>query len=224
MDRVLVSDSLMETLWRLEEVRQGFRSGSQAHVDEALDWVLSRQGLEGSYCGLFSPTPEDLKQGLQLPTGEKMHTIAATKHILGEEALRTALVWKRDKTPQAGQALKGLDAILERGGKTGRYCCYTCTIAFLRTLATTTISGKDEIVRKGLDRIRRARMPDGRWKGFPYYYTLLTLTEIDQPTARKELEYTSKKAQKLLNRYHGKDRTSQFRNLALKSTFKAAPS
>jgi hypothetical protein len=224
MDRVLVSGSLMETLWRLEEVRQGFRSGSETDVGEALDWVLSRQGLEGSYCGLFLPTPEDLKQELQLPTGEKMHTIAATKHILGEEALRTALVWKRDKTPQVRQALKGLETILERGGKTGKYCCYTCTIAFLRTLATTTISGKEEIVQKGLDRIRRARTPDGRLKGFPYYYTLLTLTEIDQPTARKELEYASKTAEKLLKRYHGKDRTSKFRNLALKTALRAAQS
>ena len=218
MSKILVPGSLMETLWRLEEVCLGFRADPQANVDEALDWVLSRQGLEGSYYGLFLPTPEDLERGLQLPTGERMHTTAAAKHILGEEALRTSLVWKRDRTPQVRQALKGLETIVDRGGKTGRYCCYTCTIAFLRTLVTTAMSGKDEIVQKGLDRIRSARTPDGRWKGFPYYYTLLTLTEIDQPKARNELEYASKTAEKLLKRYHGKSRTDQFRSQALKAT------
>ena len=53
---ILVSGSLQETLWRLEEVRHGFRAKSQAHVQEALEWVQSRQGLDGSYCDLFMPT------------------------------------------------------------------------------------------------------------------------------------------------------------------------
>lgn len=217
MGKVLVSDSLMETLWRLDEVRLGLRGGSRTETDEALDWVLSRQGLEGSYSGLFLPTQEDLKRGLQLPTGERMHTVAATKHILGEEALRTALVWKRENTPQVRQALKGLGFILDKGGKRGSYCCYTCTVAFLRTLTTTTISGKDEIVQKGLNGIRKARTPDGRWKGFPYYYTLLTLAEMNQPMARNELLHASKAARRLLERYKDKDRTARFRRLALKT-------
>ena len=40
--KILVSESLQETFWRLEEVRQGFRSRSTADVQEALEWVLTR--------------------------------------------------------------------------------------------------------------------------------------------------------------------------------------
>ena len=60
-ERVLVPESLAETLWRLEEVRRGFRLKSTAQVQEALHWVLSRQGLKGAYANLFSVTEKDFQ-------------------------------------------------------------------------------------------------------------------------------------------------------------------
>jgi len=48
-DRILVRDSLQETLWRLKEVRRGFRRESDAQAKEALEWMISRQGLENAY-------------------------------------------------------------------------------------------------------------------------------------------------------------------------------
>ncbi len=206
----------------MEEVRQGFRSGSSAGVQEALDWILSRQGLEGSYCGLFMPTPKDLKQGAHLPTGEHIQTNAGTRHVMGEEALRTALVWKLHHSPHVVRALEGFNQILERGGKTGKYCCGTCTTAFLRTLQTTKISEKNRIIEMGIARMKKARKPNGRWRAFPFYYTLLTLSEIDSPSAREELRHASKAAENLLKRHKGTDRTSLFRNLALKAAVNAA--
>ncbi|HXX87085.1 MAG TPA: hypothetical protein VEH86_01380, partial [Candidatus Acidoferrum sp.] len=65
---VLAAQSLAETLWRLEEVRQGLRPKSGAQVEKALRWVLSRQGLKGSYMNLFAPTEKDLL-GVKLLTG-----------------------------------------------------------------------------------------------------------------------------------------------------------
>jgi hypothetical protein len=35
--KILVPESLQETLWRLEEVRQGFRTKSATDVQEALE-------------------------------------------------------------------------------------------------------------------------------------------------------------------------------------------
>jgi len=215
--KILAPQSLQETLWRLEEVRQGFRSKSASQVKEALEWVASRRGLENSYCGLFSPTREDLGQGVHLPTGERVKTKVATMHILGEEALRTLIVWKMQSSPKVAEALKGMDLIIERGGKTGSYCCYNCTIAFLRTLAVTKIPRKDEILHRGLSTVKKARTANGRWHGYPYYYTLLSLSEIDTPEAREEKKHARKTAPKLLKRYSGNDRTSLFRRLALES-------
>jgi len=114
-----------------------------------------------------------------------------------------------------------MDLIIERGGKTGSYCCHNCTIAFLRTLAVTKIEGKNEILQKGLNTIRKARTPNGKWLGYPYYYTLLFLLEIDTPQAREEKKHAGKTTQKLLRRYQGNDRTSLFRRLALESASSA---
>jgi hypothetical protein len=220
-NKILVSESLQETLWRLEEVRQGFRSKSNADVQKALQWVLTRQGLQGSYFNLFMPTNQDISQGLRLLTGERMRSDAATRHILSEEALRTVIVWKLESSPAVKQALKSFNNLLEAGGKDGSWCCYTCTMSFLKTLAVAKPNKWDNILEKGLNRIRKTRTPNGRWHGFPFYYTLLTLSEMDTSSARAELRHASKVAEKLLKRYHSDDRVSRFRKLALKATLNA---
>lgn len=220
-EAVLVPESLQETLWRLEEVRQGFRRKSGAQVQEALDWVLSRQGLQGSYFNLFMPTKRDLAQGLRLPTGERKLTKAATRHILGEEALRTVVVWKLGSSSAVAKAMKGFNQILEAGGKSGRYCCYTCTIAFIRTLEVVKPDKWENILEKGLRRIKNACTSNGRWHGFPFYYTLLALSEMDTPSAIDELRHASTVSEKLLKRYHSDNRISFFRRLGLEAALNA---
>lgn len=215
--KILVPESLQETLWRLEEVCQGFRTKSAAHVQEALEWVLARQGLHGSYFNLFMPTNQDLSQGVRLLTGERMLSNAGTRHVLGEEALRTVIVWKLRSSPAVKQALESFNDLLEAGAKSGSWCCYTCTTAFLRTLAVTKPDKWDRILEKGLNRIKKARTADGRWHGFPFYYMLLTLSEMDNPSARAELRHASKIAERLLKRYRGDDRLSRFRRLGLEA-------
>ena len=220
--KILVSESLQETLWRLEEVRQGFRSKSPAHVQEALQWVLSRQGLPGSYSNLFMPTVQDVTQGARLLTGERMQSGGGTRHVLGEEALRTVIVWKLESTSAVKEAVKGFNQIIARGGKSGSYCCHTCTMSFLRTLTVVKPDEGDEIVEKGLNKIRKERTSDGRWHGFPFYYTLLTLSEIDTTSAHAELRHASKTAERLLKRYQNDDRVSRFRRLTLEKTLTVA--
>lgn len=215
--KILVTESLQETLWRLEEVHQGFRSKSAAHVQEALQWVLSRQGLHESYFNLFMPMNQDLSQGVRLLTGERMLSNAGTRHVLGEEALRTVIVWKLRSSLAVKQALKGFNDLLEAGAKSGHWCCYTCTTAFLRTLAVVKPDRWDGILEKGINRIKKARTANGRWRGFPFYYMLLTLSEMDTSSARDELRHASKIAERLLKRYHNDDRISRFRRLGLKA-------
>lgn len=143
-DRILVPDSLAETLWRLEEVRRGFRSGADTQVTEALNWVLSRRGLKGAYMDLFAPTEKDLR-GVKLLTGESIFS-AALRHILGEEALRTVIVWNLGPSSTVKRAKESFVYLLERVGEpsakaSGFYCCHKCTPAFLRTLAVVKPDG-----------------------------------------------------------------------------------
>lgn len=214
--RILVSDSLQETLWRLEEVRYGFRSKSDADAGEALNWILSRQGKPESYRNrLFAPTEQDFRQGLRLPTGERIKTRAALMHILGEEALRATIIWGNKSSPAVKKALEGFDCIHEAAHNSGRYCCYNCTIAFLRTLTVVKPTDWNKTLTKALNEIRKARTDNGRWKGYPFYYTLLMLSELDMPHAHDELKHARKAAEKLLSKYAGNDRTSRFRRIAL---------
>lgn len=219
--KILVPESLQETLWRLEEVRQGFRSKSHADVQEALEWVLARWGLHGSYFNLFMPTNQDLSQGVRLLTGERMLSDAGTRHVLGEEALRTVIVWKLGSSSVVKRALESFNDLLEAGAKRGSWCCYTCTIAFLRTLAVVKPDRWDRILEKDLNRIKKARTADGRWHGFPFYYMLLTLSGIDTPSAQAELRHASKTAERLLKRYRSDDRMSRFRRLGLEAVLNA---
>jgi hypothetical protein len=219
---LLVPESLQETVYRLEEVRRGFRTGSNMEVKKALDWVLGRQGQKGSYRGLFAPTEKDLSEGLQTLTGERYPGRGAlTRHVLGEEALRAVILWNRKSHPMAVKALNGFEEMVN-GHTNGFYCCYNCTPAFLRTLSTSKLNGWDEILDKGISNIKKARAINGRWRGFPFYYMLLALSEMDLPSAKDELRFAGKTAQKLVGKYKNKnDRVSRFKTVGLEAAINA---
>ena len=219
---LLVPKSLQETVYRLEEARLGFRASSKGETKEALDWVLGRQGLKGSYRNLFAPTEKDMSEGLQRLTGERYPGRGAlTSHSLGEEALRAVILWNQNSHPSAIKALGSFEEMVN-GHQNGFYCCYNCTPAFLRTLSVVKLNGRDEILEKGIGNIRKARTSDGRWRGFPFYYTLLTLSDINVPSAKDELRYVGKTAQKLVKKYENKDdRASRFRAIGLEAAVDA---
>ena len=217
-------DSLAETLWRLEEVRRGFRRSTEIQVTETLNWVLTRQGLNGAYRGLFAPTDKDLR-GVKLLTGETVRS-AALRHILGEETLRTVFVWNFTSSSPVRQAKENFVNLLERGGNppakvSGFFCCHKCTPAFLRTLAVVKPEGWEATLQKGVQNIRKKRTPDGRWRSYPFYYTLLTLSEMDMPSAKVELQHARSIANKLMNRYLKEDRVSRFRKIGLEAAMTA---
>jgi hypothetical protein len=226
-ENILAMNSLAETLWRLEEVKCGFRKESDSNAKAALDWVLSRQGLKGAYRSLFAPTETDV-QGVKLITGEPILS-AALRHILGEEALRTAIAWNRQSTPAAKTAISCFKDILTGSGEpapleTGWFCCHKCTIAFLRTLTMVKPEGWKTTLQRGIENIKRKRTPDSRWHGFPFYYTLLFLSEVDLPSAKAELKHASAAAKKVLNRYPKADRVSRFRKIGLDAAMNARDS
>src|SRR5512135_1147108 len=55
---------------------------------EAAVWVADRQGLPGSYAGMFAPTGYDYTFGTLTFTGEPVRSGAGTAHLLSEEACR----------------------------------------------------------------------------------------------------------------------------------------
>jgi hypothetical protein len=47
---------------------------------------------------------------------------------------------------------------------------------------------QEERLRRGVGLLRAARS-EGQWRGFPFWYTTLALSEMDFPESIKELEY-----------------------------------
>jgi len=80
------------------------RSIPRGEVRRVATWLASRQGLPGSYAGMFAPTSRDCARGIRLFTGECISSGAATGHILGEEACRALLLLDAD-VPGARLAL-----------------------------------------------------------------------------------------------------------------------
>ncbi|MBI1731024.1 hypothetical protein HY229_00810 [Candidatus Acetothermia bacterium] len=233
-DKILDEKSLAETLWRLEEVRLGFvPAPAKPDVDAALKWLLSRQAGPGSYrerksASFFAPTASDI-ESLRLPTGERLTSGASNKHILGEETLRALVLWKKRAEPETRNALAALNEILDenvtRMGLTvtpprerGYFCCTRCTPAFLRAVSAAKTKGWEETLANGIAGIKKRRSSDGRWRGYPFYYTLLMLSEAESDSARAELKYVRPIAEASLKRYQAKrDRASQFRAYVLQA-------
>lgn len=168
--------------------------------------IASRQGLPGSYAGMFAPTQLDFRRGIRVFTGEPVRSGAATAHILGQECCR--LLLKLDvKDQMVSTALARAEAgMLERlkspelinSRHVGFYCCGICTASFWRHLAAGGLDSPKPRFRDGLRVLAGCRANGGRWNRFPFFYTLLALTEMDMPEARKELRWAAPAAERSL--------------------------
>lgn len=173
---------------------------------EAVRWIVSRQGLPGSYAGMFAPTEDDL-QGIRLFTGEAVRSRAGIGHLLSEEACRIlAALPKRDRVTQSAldRAVAAMTAQLDeferRGCLPGTYCCGTCTTGYWRNLANGLFPRADSRLRSGLDHLREQRGGDGTWRRHPFFHTSLALTEIGPELAKAELQYAAMRWRKILPR------------------------
>jgi len=205
-------DSLAGTLDAVDEALFFGRQLSEADRREAAAWIAARQGLPGSYHGLFAPTERDRSQGIRLFTGETVTTHAGKAHVLGEEACRALLLLDVD-TEEVGRALgRATEGMLERlraaeerekhVGRPwlGQYCCGKCTVALWRHLAAGGLERAEHHLAAGVEALRLSRDGEGRWRRFPFHYTLLVLSEMDVSLAADELRYAAPAVQRLANR------------------------
>ena len=63
----------------------------------------------------------------------------------------------------------------------------------------------------GLADLRSRRDGSGRWRTYPFYYTLLSLVEIDHPAAQAELTYAAPACERVLRRRPGSGEFEQRR-------------
>ncbi|MEI7768183.1 MAG: hypothetical protein WCJ97_12190 [Phycisphaerae bacterium] len=174
-------------------------------------FLVSRQGLPGSYFGMFAPMAEELTKPYQLFTGEVVATTAATRHILGEEALRILRNLKH-KTKAVTTAIAQSQAAMlarlvhaqQKGCPIGTFCCGRCTVAYWRTLNTGWVPDADARLRGGMKDLQASRA-NGQWRRYPFYYTVMCLTELPGDITRNEIAYIAPTCEKKLRtlRPHG---------------------
>ncbi len=192
--------------------------------EEAADWIASRQGLPSAYADMFAPTEKDLKEGVSLFTGEKIRSNAAIRHILGEEACRALILLdikkltSQNALKNATQGMLSRIRLSESKGSPrvpGTYCCGTCTDSYWRHLSVGGLKNQEKELREGMKDLKRHRDGSGRWRSYPFYYTLLALSELDIHDAIDELRYTETLCERLHQRYGVDERVSKRRRLLL---------
>lgn len=214
--KVVHPTSLAKTI---DTINEAFFYGllmSKNERKKAALWIAARQGQRGAYGSMFAPTEKDFREGIRLFTGERITSNAAIGHILGEEACRSLILLNiRDKEVHYAMqaATHGMLTFLYRARdkRRGFYCCGACTGALWRHLAVGGLDHTQERLRKGIRVLRQRRDGTGRWRSFPFYYTLLALSEIELPSAIDEMRYAAKTCEASLKRLKNDGKTSRRR-------------
>jgi hypothetical protein len=179
---------------------------SQTQKQAVAKWIASRQGLPGSYADTFAPTEGDRKDGIRVFTGESIRTGVATAHILGEEACRALILLDvpsatvREALSRASRGLLSRVEGAEAAGQTGTYCCGICSVSFWRHLAVGGLGDCERRLESGMQALKSRRDGNGRWGRFPFYYSLLVLTDIAIPSALQEMRYAAPLCERYLRR------------------------
>jgi len=185
--------------------------------------IASRQGLPGSYAGMFAPTAFDFRRGMRVFTGEPVRSGAATAHILGEECCRLLLEIHPDDRVASAALDRAETGMLDRlrsaershAEHIGFYCCGICTASFWRHLAAGGLDQPSSRFRDGLRVLASCRAGGSRWRRFPFFYTLLALTEMGEPEAGKEIRWAAPAAERSLKALRGSGRYQKRRRAVL---------
>lgn len=200
MGRQLVhSDSLSETVDAVNEEIAADVKISAGERKAVARWIASRQGLPGAYANTYAGFEQERQRGIRLFTGERVSS-ASARHILGEEAcrvLRQLDVRDTDVQNSLKLATEGLLHCLSRAAANPRnanpgiFCCGKCTVGLWRHMAVGGLDRQEERLKKGIQSLRPRRDGEGGWRTFPFWYTVLLLSEIDIPSARAEIHYAA---------------------------------
>jgi hypothetical protein len=191
--------SLSQTVDAINAAHFDGRTLATAERGQAARWIAGRQGLPGSYGGTFAGFPAERSRGIVLFTGERIAS-ASARHILGEEASRV-LRQLRVRDPNVTRALDGADSglmrCLERAAEDprksnpGLFCCGKCSVGLWRNLLAGGLDRREERLRRGASHLKSMRDGGHQWRKFPFWYTVLALSEMDSAEASAELKYAA---------------------------------
>jgi hypothetical protein len=183
-------------------------------------WIVARQGLPGAYAGTFAGFPSERSKGIVLFTGERIAS-ASARHILGEETSRVLRLLRVPDRRVAGALEAADDGILQclaraaedpRNRNPGLFCCGKCSVGLWRNLLSGGLSRREERLRRGAVHLRTVRDGEHGWRKFPFWYTVLALSDMDVDAAKRELKYAAPALERTANRPVGSSVYAQRRH------------
>lgn len=204
----LDENSLFRTVDRVSEAFLYNRLIEHGEKSAILNFLVDRQGKPGSYADTFAPTEEDLSTDLILFTGERIRSSAGKCHMIGEEACRVLRLLDNQSKRVKETLQKAETGLMTRISEVqqhpdyirGTYCCKTCSCALWLNITSGGLGNDSEMLQAGLVYLHQHRDQRGRWKGFPGYYTLYVLNEMDPELAMDEIRYAAQFAERRLKR------------------------
>lgn len=169
---------------------------SEKWVAKAIAWLLAQHNGPTAYRQGFFALPEDeehISPGI-LPTGEAVNSETSTRHIYGELALAVLLRYGERTQSEVQTALAAMRGLLVgRYAVKGFYCCGACTAAIWQVLGGVPQATSPRIINDGLETLKQNREEDGTWRRFPFYFTLLSLSRLPYPAARREIRFAAER-------------------------------
>ena len=177
-----------------------FNGGSYTPSENVIltRWILAHQNRYKGF--IFYPTQVDRENGIRLFSGEKPKTKFLADNAVELETLRI-LALIQPEALEVQQILQKANERLFRlcfaNGCTQGECAHA-SIAFRRYLIAYDVEGSSDMFRQTLEGIKQKRSGDGKWHDFPFFFTLLWLTDLPYSFAYDELSYSQDYCKRLL--------------------------
>ncbi len=203
---ILVTDSLGATVDAVADAFFFGRKLDKTERESVAGWIAGRQGAERAYCGLFAPTKLDFETGFRVFTGERIASGAGTSHIIGEEAMRAMMLLGVRGKQIAGSiesARRSFETVLGQYKNAkipdGMFCCGICSVSYWRNLLSGGLDDGERRIALGFKALKAHRDGAGKWKRFPFHFTLLAAAEAAEgafgtgiaKAAKSEIKYAA---------------------------------
>jgi hypothetical protein len=186
-------DTTAEILFHKEPLSNTQRQG-------IANLITNRQCLTGVNAGLFIPFASESEAKVRLFSGESLNTDLARTHILMIEAVRI-LKLLSIKNHVITQSISVADHRMEKMCYSN-FCakgeCRALTVAYMRYQSLDGIGNTAARINTHLTNLSHHRDGKGKWGSFPFFYTLLMLSELEDPLAFQELQYAAPVCKKQL--------------------------
>lgn len=183
--------SLVEIVDRINEMEQQGEFFSESMRRITAQTISKFYDGNMKFLGFYLPIV-DFNRGGRLFSGERLYTQLGINTVVSLEICRALAILAGDQ-PNVKSILNDTNQRLltkcyvKDGCITGE--CAHNLVAFWRYLLVSNWPDRDERIKEFLHLLKCNRDGNGRWKHFPFYYTLMALLETRNNEAELELDY-----------------------------------